>query len=407
MAKGKLYKGINNIAKEVDALRFLITGGSGSQLFKPANLINNGFIDTSTGEVVEEAGEEYNYTDYLKVYNNSTIELYLGCKGHPYAGCAWYDDDKQFISGFHADTLEPGSYVAPGNAAYMRATHNTNYLFTDDAYITRYGGYRKVKKVYVGDENGIARLCYNGIATVTYQTNSKLTLSTTSKDILILNKYGTLPISKASARVDFWFKNPNATTKHDSTKKYIDNPWCLYADANPNVYNSYGYNKDLLAQHWNDTGSKNNYSLGSITSSSVCATREDHTLQHVARPKSVSWSGQALEFLGSDSFYAWEVYNSKGTKIYQQDSWSHDTSWTLYPGMKIKFTVRQHSGLFGNTNNTAIKIDGVTKKSGAGSYTYTIPDNVSAIKAVFDIDEHQDFSASEIITVTTTKVSYL
>lgn len=157
----------------------------------------------------------------------------------------------------------------------MRASHNAIYFSTEDAYITRYGGYRKVKKVYVGDENGIARICYNGLATITYKTNLDTTFTT--KDVLILDKYGSMPITADSARVDFWFK-PNSVAKKDSSKKYIDYPWCAYADANPSLYSSYGYKEDRLAKHWNEVGRSGNYDLGCITKNSICTTREDHIL---------------------------------------------------------------------------------------------------------------------------------
>jgi hypothetical protein len=141
---------------------------------------------------------------------------------------------------------------------------------------------RKVKKIYVGVGN-IARLCYTAFVNVTY--TSKKTLSFSTKEVEPGTAYGTFPTlpappakeDGAGGRVDFWF-DPKATAKYDSSKKYIDYPWCAYADANPDLYSSYGYKKDLLASHWNTSGITGNRALGGITPTTICTNEEDHTL---------------------------------------------------------------------------------------------------------------------------------
>lgn len=259
----------------------------------------------------------------------------------------------------------------------------------------------QVKKIYIGI-NDTAKLVFSSFVKVIYQ--SKMNLSFTEKDLIPNEDTYIFPLTSSSDRVDFWF-NLNDTAKNDSSKKYIDYPWCAYADANPNLYSAYNYNKDLLAKHWNEIGSKNNYNLGGINTSTLCTNYNDHTIQHIARPKSIKWTGKMKTF-GSDSDLAWEVFDSKGTKIHYQDNLSYDTSWNLYPGMKITFYVRQHTILFG-TNNCAIYLNGKKKKNGAGSFTYTIPDDILTIDASKDFDLHLDGSWSEIIKITTKSASYV
>ena len=123
---------------------------------------------------------------------------------------------------------------------------------------------RRITKVYVG-VNDVAQLCYEAIkVTVSYVTS--LTASYTTKEIWFGDKYSLPTITPSnSSREDFWFK-PDATAKNDSKKKYIDYPWCAYADANSSVYKSYGYSQDLLAKHWNETGRAAGYSKGDVAS---------------------------------------------------------------------------------------------------------------------------------------------
>lgn len=262
---------------------------------------------------------------------------------------------------------------------------------------------KRVVKMYIGIDN-VAKICYElAKVTISYVTN--LTSSFTSKTIYIGHKYPIPTITPSNSnREDFWFKS-DATAKNDSKKKYIDYPWCAYADANPNVYKLYGYSQDMLAKHWNETGRAVGYSKGDVASQ-TCLTEEDHTLQHVYRSKVVKITATASESSSSKSFA--NIHNSKNNILYNFISTGSNYSSTqnAYPGMYLILQARHVDGLsnVGSDGSAcAVKIDG-KKVSGRGEYTYKIPDDIKSIKVVLSIDNHWDGGQSWVVSVTTTKL---
>ena len=288
-------------------------------------------------------------------------------------------------------------------------------------YIGINGKARRIKKIYIG-VNNIARLCYEKIKVkVTYLSN--LTLSFKSKDIYPEEEYTFPTVTPSNSnRQDFWFY-PESTAKKDSSKKYIDYPWCAYADANAEAYNKCKYVQDKLAMHWLSTGKSKGYSKGDLTK---CEKEIDHTIQHVySNGVSCTFKGEGEKTAGSSYTYA-EVFTSDGTNIINfigrgiplftaindiinifssstvQTAFEGTT--TLFPGTKIKLITRYNEGLLGiGSGGSAcyIKING-TKVAGRGSYTYTIPNNIKTLKVQLGMDTHYDGGESWVINVTTT-----
>lgn len=270
-------------------------------------------------------------------------------------------------------------------------------------YIGIDGKARQIKKIYIGINN-IAKLCYERIKTkITYLSN--LTLSFNTKEIYSGEKYLLPSITPTNSnREDFWFKS-DATAKNDSKKKYIDYPWCAYADANSSVYNSYGYSQDMLAKHWNETGRAAGYSKGDAASQ-LCLTEENHTLQHVYRPKVVTITATASQTSHSRSFA--NIHNSSNSILYAfiSDGEGYSNTQNAYPGMYLILHARHEDGLLGvgsDGSACAVKING-TKVSGRGEYAYKIPNDIKAIKVVLGVDDHWDGGESWVVTVTTTKL---
>lgn len=262
---------------------------------------------------------------------------------------------------------------------------------------------KRVVKMYIGIDN-VAKICYELTkVTISYVTN--LTSSFTSKTIYIGDKYTVPTITPSNSnREDFWFKS-DATAKNDSKKKYIDYPWCAYADANPNIYQLYGYSQDMLAKHWNEIGRAIGLSKGDAASQ-LCLTEENHTLQHVYRPKVVTITATASEGSYSKSFA--NIHNSSNSILYDFISTGagYSSTQNAYPGMYLVLHARHASGaanVGSDGSACAVKING-TKVSGRGEYAYKIPNDVKAIKVVLSVDDHWDGGESWIVSVTTTKL---
>ena len=265
---------------------------------------------------------------------------------------------------------------------------------------------RRIKKIYIG-VNNIAKLCYNALVTISYVTS--LTANYTSKEMWLYDKYSLPTLTPTNSnRVDFWF-DPSATAKNDSKKKYIDYPWCAYADANSSVYSSYGYAQDLLAKHWDTTGASKNLSLGTVTTNTICEKKEDHTLQHTycARKIKVVIAAKSEAAL-TDLPFA-EAFDSKGVsqKTFMGTDDEKNTTYYVYPGMKMKLYAKWDKG-FGSVGSDgsacSVTIDGVKVLAGIGTYTYTIPNNVSQLTLNLSNDLHTDFSSSYRVTMSTTKI---
>lgn len=261
---------------------------------------------------------------------------------------------------------------------------------------------RRIIKGYVGVD-GIARLCYLLATKVKYVTS--LTASFTEKVVPVGQPYGSFPITAKDNRVDFWF-DPTATAKNDKKKKYVDYPWCAYADANPSIYSSYGYSQDLLAKHWDTTGASKKLSLGSITENTICKSEEEHTLQHAYCARKIKVVIATKSESGSKSMA--EVFDSNGNSL--KEFFGEDTeksaTYYVYPGMKMKLYARHGSGFDGigdDGSACAVTIDGV-KKISMGTYTYTIPNNVSQLTLNLSNDTHADLGYSFRVTLSTSKI---
>ena len=263
---------------------------------------------------------------------------------------------------------------------------------------------RRIIKGYVGVD-GVARLCYLLATRVKYQT--ELTASFAEKIIPVGQAYGAFPIAANNNRIDFWF-NSTATAKNDKKKKYVDYPWCAYADANPSVYASYGYSQDLLAKHWDTTGASQKLSLGSITENTICETEEEHTLQHAYCARKIKVVIATKSEPADSGLPFAEVFNSKGVsqKSFMGTDDEKNATYYVYPGMTMKLYARWNQG-FGSIGSDgsacSVVIDG-TKVLGKGTYTYTIPNNVSQLTLSLSNDLHADFSGSYRVTMSTTKI---
>lgn len=260
---------------------------------------------------------------------------------------------------------------------------------------------RRIKKVYIG-VNNIAKLCYGTLIKVFYNTSLSTTFS--SKEIYPGEKYGDFPIKTNSNRVDFWFYE-NDTAKRDKNKKYIDYPWCAYADKIDDVYYTYGYAQDKLAQHWHEIGKASGFPLGGVNPNTICAAEENHTLYHVFRPLKVTFQYNEPE--SEISWADWAGYNvyeiSCADGSDKKEGGGTARTLTIYPGQKIKFLARYRAGWF-SSPNAWIKING-TKVAGADEiYEYVVPNNISKITVNVAMDFHTPSGGSFQISITTTKL---
>lgn len=193
---------------------------------------------------------------------------------------------------------------------------------------------------------------------------------------------------------------------NDETKKYIDYPWCAYADANPSLYTTYGYAEDLLAKHWDSTGAKKGLALGGIINTTICTKETEHTLQEICRPRKITCKSYKYDDITgvNDSNNSCLVYDSKGNQIYAHAN-NGTVTWTLYPGYKVRFLLRWEPPLFGSgsASRTWVKINGKQVATGRGQYDYVVPNDISAMDITIFINVRDDLSADSQFTVTTTK----
>lgn len=276
-------------------------------------------------------------------------------------------------------------------------------------------GETKIKKLHVnkgGTKSLIRKLkvVKDGVTTIPYALpevtfSSSLLSNTTKKDVLMGDTYGTFPTLTANSnRVDFWFTT-DAVAKNDSNKKYIDYPWCAYADANSSLYNSYQYKEDLLAKHWATTGStSSSYKLGSLDNTTICTKTDNHTVQHAYSVKAVTltYSSRAESDYSSQVFC--EIYYSDNTLVTQLKMSGSGGTITVYPGMQLKLYARYLGDSRVNAAAT-VQIDGTTKVSLSGKYgsslvgstTYTIPRNVQSITVAGTYNNRRDIVNSGLM----------
>ena len=98
-----------------------VLGKTGKNLVNPELFTEGGYIsDTSDGAVI--ASQSSVYMDYLMISPNT--EYFITSIGSPGSWGAWYDSNKNFISGINAY----GTKTSPANAKYIRCTVSYNNL---------------------------------------------------------------------------------------------------------------------------------------------------------------------------------------------------------------------------------------------------------------------------------------
>ncbi len=281
-------------------------------------------------------------------------------------------------------------------------------------YLNVSGVNKRVRRLYF-HTNNTNKLCYS-CPKVTFKSTLDLILGSTegkeiNKDVFTDTAYGTFPTASSNSnRVDFWCY-PNATAKFDSTKKYVDNPWCIYCDANSansssGLYKSCGYTEDKLAEHWATEGYKSSsgFILGGLSAADICTETADHTIQHCYSTKTISISATC----GTAAKTYADLYNSSGTLVRSFTMNGNSVNGvTGYPGMYFIFHARHQDGTFNvgsDGSACAVNING-TKVSGRGDYTYTLPRNISKLVIAAASDNHWDGGVSFNISVTTTAVT--
>lgn len=260
----------------------------------------------------------------------------------------------------------------------MDKTFSIDGNTVERVYIDQKDSDHLLRKLYLNDGSG--QTLYYALPEVTFQ--SSLLSSSVKKDVLSDTAYGDFPTLTAdSNRVDFWFTT-DAVAKNDSTKKYVDYPWCAYADANSSLYSSYQYKEDLLAKHWYSTGSTSGsgYILGGLTQNSICTKEDSHQIQHVSRQKSIPVTITSEKSLGTffSSANAAVVRNSNGGTEYALEpatTTSQSYTWHAQPGMTLTATAVQGGA---GSLNPQVTLNG-TKKVGNGSWSLDITKDIKSI----------------------------
>ena len=186
MAKGA-YLGIGDTARKVKNIYV----GAGINTYQKtvaatefqqgALLYSSGNLDTSFTDYVSTTNfYEASYGNVVKIISSKVTPL-------EDSGFLWYDSNYNFISGNKGTVSRKFvSGEPPVNTAYFKFNLNSSGVTPSTASgtgIAVYSVARKIKKAYIGDANGLARLCYSaGIpfasGTITTTSASKtLTIS--------------------------------------------------------------------------------------------------------------------------------------------------------------------------------------------------------------------------------------
>ena len=94
----------------IDALNDITNNIYGNSILRAVEITDGGFVDPGNGQVVKDVA--YCYTDYIAIKPNTDYG--------PIIFCAWYNENKVYISGVldaNADT-----YTSPSNAKYARVS---------------------------------------------------------------------------------------------------------------------------------------------------------------------------------------------------------------------------------------------------------------------------------------------
>lgn len=187
MAKGA-YLGIGDTARKVKNIYV----GAGVNTYQKtvtatefqqgALLYSSGNLDTSFTDYVSTTNfYEASYGNVVKIISSKVTPL-------EDSGFLWYDSNHNFISG-NKGTVS-GKFVngePPVNTAYFKFNLNSSGVTPSTASgtgIAVYSVARKIKKAYIGDENGLARLCWS--ESIPYLAGN-ITLSSNSSSITINN----------------------------------------------------------------------------------------------------------------------------------------------------------------------------------------------------------------------------
>lgn len=256
MAKGA-YLGIGDTARKVKNIYV----GAGVNTYQKtvtatefqqgALLYSSGNLDTSFTDYVSTTNfYEASYGNVVKIISSKVTPL-------EDSGFLWYDSNYNFISG-NKGTVS-GQFVSgepPVNTAYFKFNLNATGVTPSTASGTGFAVYsvaRKVKKAYIGDENGLARLCYS--AGIPFASG---TITTTSESI-------TLTIS------DLPFKPTFAVIMYKcNTSNYAG---LLGAHGYNIFYDCYGYANVVSSRNGTITYGTNSVTITNISEGSFQYTR--------------------------------------------------------------------------------------------------------------------------------------
>lgn len=186
MAKGA-YLGIGDTARKVKNIYV----GAGVNTYQKtvtatefqqgALLYSSGNLDTSFTDYVSTTNfYEASYGNVVKIISSKVTPL-------EDSGFLWYDSNYNFISG-NKGTVS-GQFVSgepPVNTAYFKFNLNAASVTPSTASGTGFAVYsvaRKIKKAYIGDANGLARLCWSGSGIPNVTGNLTLSSRTTIMSI--------------------------------------------------------------------------------------------------------------------------------------------------------------------------------------------------------------------------------
>ena len=122
-----------------------ITGWTGAKVTRSGrNLLdpelfetsNNSYVKYETGEL-QRWSSAYRASDYVPIIAGFQYTLYAVMWGQNSAGTAFYDSEKQYISGFkmNSKTQTEYTFTAPEGAAYMRFCATDDTIGFDDVFL--------------------------------------------------------------------------------------------------------------------------------------------------------------------------------------------------------------------------------------------------------------------------------
>jgi len=129
---------------------------SGKNLINPNSVEQiNGYINSQSGQVFEPSstGGTWRCSDYIAISGGKSYVLNAVNNDANYAGIAWYDSNKNYVSGLNTTSINSknGEITAPVNASYVRVSwriddgYNPNWRntvqFEEGSIVTAYEPY--------------------------------------------------------------------------------------------------------------------------------------------------------------------------------------------------------------------------------------------------------------------------